>query len=251
MSARLAHIFRHPVKAHGREEIPAVELTARRCLPWDRHWAVAHELSHFDASAPAWMPCANFQRGARTPALMAITARLDEAAGELTLNHPELPELRFRPESEGARLIEWLAPISPAERFRPRALVRAPGVAMTDTQFPSISIQNLASNAAMSAHLGRALSIHRWRANLWLDGLEPWAERDWIGRHLRIGGVVLRLREAIGRCNATAADPATGVIDTDMLRALREVLGCQDFGLYAEVVEGGRIARGDRAEILP
>lgn len=250
MTVRLAHIFRHPVKAHGREELARVALTARRCLPFDRHWAVAHDLSHFDPDAHIWMPCANFQRGARTPSLMAITARFDEERAELTLNHPDLPELRFHPETEGARLIEWLAPISPTERFRPRRLVRAPGVAMTDTDFPSISIQNLASNAAMSAHLERELSIHRWRANLWLDGLDPWEERGWIGHHLRIGDTVLHVREAIGRCKATAADPSTGRIDTDTLKGLREVLGCEDFGVYAVVVEGGAIARGDRVEIL-
>lgn len=247
---RLAHIFRHPVKAHGREELATATLAPRRCLPWDRHWAVAHEVSHFDPDAPMWMPCANFQRGARTPALMAITAAFDEGTGVLTLNHPDLPEVRFRPEDEGERLIEWLLPISPDGRFRPRRLIRAPGVAMTDTDFPSISVLNLASNAAFSAHVGRDLSLHRWRANLWLDGLDPWVERDWVGRHLRIGGALLHLREPIFRCNATAADPATGVIDTDTLRGMRETHGDQQFGLYAVVVEGGTITRNDRVELL-
>ena len=37
MTATLARIVRHPVKAHGREELDAVTLAAGRCLPWDRH----------------------------------------------------------------------------------------------------------------------------------------------------------------------------------------------------------------------
>ncbi len=250
MSGRLAHIFRHPVKAHGREELASVSLSAGRTLPWDRHWAVTHEASHYDADAPMWMPCANFQRGARTPALMAIEARLDEGTRRLTLRHPDLGALEFDPETEGPRLIEWLRPISPEDRFRPRALITAPDRGMTDTDYPSISIKNLASNAALGAHMGRELSIHRWRGNLWLDGFAPWEEANWTGRRLRIGGAVLEVRERVGRCKATAADPRNGRIDADTLRALREVVGAQDFGVYGVVVESGVVTQGDRVEVI-
>lgn len=250
MTARLAHILRHPIKAHGREELASVVLSAGAALPWDRHWAVAHEMSKFDPAAPGWVRCANFQRAARTPALMAIAARFDEATGEMELTHPDLPPLVFHPETEGPRLIDWLAPISPTEGFRPRALVRAPGVAMTDSDYPSVSIKNLASNAALGAQMGRDLSIHRWRGNLWLDGLAPWEEFGWIGRRLRIGAAVLEVRERVGRCKATTADPQTGLVDADTLGALRQAVGEQDFGVFAVVVEGGRIAPGDRVEVL-
>lgn len=247
---RLAHIFRHPIKAHGREELASVVLSAGAALPWDRHWAVAHAASKFDAAAPAWTPCPNFQRAARTPALMAITSRFDEATGRLTLAHPELPPLEFDPETEGARLIDWLAPISPDDRFAPRALVRAPGVAMSDCDYPSLSIQNLASNAALGRHMGRDLSIHRWRANLWIEGAAAWAEFGWIGQRLRIGAAELELRERIGRCKATTVAPETGLVAGDTLAALREVVGEQDFGVYAVVTKGGRIAAGDPVEMI-
>lgn len=250
MTGRLAHIFRHPIKAHGREELASVVLSAGRSLPWDRHWAVMHDLSKFDPAAPAWTSCANFQRGARTPAVMAIAAEFDEASGRMRLTHPDLPDLSFDPETEGARLIDWLAPISPAERFRPVALVRAPDVAMTDSDYPSVSIKNIASNAALSAHMGVDLSIHRWRGNLWLDGLAPWQEFDWIGRRLRVGDTLLEVRERVGRCKATTANPATGVVDADTLAGLRQVVGEQDFGVFAVVINGGRIAPGDRIEVL-
>lgn len=250
MTGRLAHIYRHPIKAHGREELASVLLSEGASLPWDRHWAVAHEASKFDAASPAWTSCAHFQRGARTPALMAISAVFDEEAGLLTLTHPALPPLTFRPETEGDRLIDWLAPISPTDRFRPRALVHAPGVAMTDSDFPSVSIKNLASNAALAAHMGRDLSRDRWRGNLWIDGFAPWAEFDWIGRRLQIGETVLEVRERIGRCKATTANPETGEIDADTLAGLRSLVGAQDFGVYAVVVRGGRIAAHDRIEVI-
>ena len=250
MTVTLAHIFRHPIKAHGREELASVVLSAGAGLPWDRHWAVAHDLSKFDAAAPSWMPCANFQRGARTAAVMAIASRFDDATGEMELSHPDLPALRFHPDTEGARLVEWLAPISPEERLRPVALVRAPGCGMTDTDYPSVSIKNLASNADLGRHMGRDLSIHRWRGNLWLDGLAPWAEFDWIDKRLRVGDTLLDVRERVGRCKATTANPETGRVDADTLGALRELVGEQDFGVFAVVLEGGTIQRGDRIEVL-
>ncbi|MDT8854428.1 MOSC N-terminal beta barrel domain-containing protein [Paracoccaceae bacterium Fryx2] len=250
MTLRLAHICRHPIKAHGREDLASVRLSAEACLPWDRHWAVAHAASTFDRAAPEWTPCSQFQRAARTPTLMAISASYDEATGRMHLRHPDLPDLDFLPETEGARLINWLAPISPQDAFRPVALVKAPGRGMTDSDFPSVSIKNLASNAALSAHLGVALSRHRWRGNLWLDGLASWAEFDLIGRSLRIGDAVLEVREAIGRCKATTADPETGIVDADTLAGLRALIGAQHFGVYAVVTNGGSIAVNAPVEVL-
>ena len=181
---------------------------------------------------------------------MAITAVFDEGTGEMTLRHPDLAELRFHPETEGARLIDWLAPISPDDRFAPVALVKAPGVAMTDSDYPTLSIKSLTSNAALAAHMGQPLSIHRWRGNLWVDGFAPWAEFDWIGRQLQVGETRLEVRERVGRCKATSANPETGVIDADTLRGLREVVGEQDFGVFAVVLQGGRIQPGDRVEVI-
>lgn len=247
---RLASICRHPIKAHGRESLASVRLLAGQAMPWDRHWAVAHDLSKFDPAAPAWTACASFQRGARTPALMAIRAVFDEASGVMELSHPARPLLRFRPDDEGAALIDWLLPISPAERFRPVALVKAPGVAMTDSDYPTLSVKNLASNAAVATHLGQEISPDRWRGNLWLEGFEPFAEFDWIGRQLRIGETVLEIRERIGRCKATTADPETGEVNADTLGALRALVGAQDFGVYAVVSKGGEIRPGDKVEVV-
>jgi hypothetical protein len=181
---------------------------------------------------------------------MAIAAQFDEVTGRLALTHPDLPALQFFPETEGQRLIDWLAAISPDEKFRPVALVQALGTAMTDTDYPSISIKNLASNTALGRHMGKDLSIHRWRGNLWLDGLAPWAEFDWIGKRLRIGDTLLEVRERVGRCKATTANPETGRVDADTLAALREVVGEQDFGVFAVVLTGGEIRRGDKIEVL-
>jgi uncharacterized protein YcbX len=123
-------------------------------------------------------------------------------------------------------------------------VVRA-GVGMTDTAFPSISILNRASLTALAGRLGMDLAMERFRGNLWLEGLAPFAEFDLVGRKIRVGEAVLAVREPITRCLATAVDPATGERDADTLGALEAGWGHRDFGVYAEVVDGGRVAVGD------
>lgn len=249
MTARLAAIWRHPVKAHGREALERVRLTAGQTLPWDRTWAVAHEVAKL--SGGNWVPCANFTRGAKVPALMAITAALDEAREEVTLRHPELHPLTFSPDHEPDRFLDWIAPLMPADRAAPAAIIRAAGAGFTDSPFPSISVNNAASLAALEGQLRSPLSRDRFRGNLWVEGWAPWAEFDLVGRRLRVGDAVLAVEVRIGRCLATATDPKTGFRDADTLGALEAGWGHTQFGVYATVAAGGEIAVGDPVEVLP
>lgn len=242
MSATLAGIWRHPIKALSREGLDGVRLTAGAGLPWDRHWAVTHEASKY---AGGWAHKMNFLRGVTGPSLMAVTAVLDDAGAWVTLRHPQRPDLGFAPgdEADAPRLIEWLDPIWPEDKPRPTGIVTA-GRPMTDVPDPWVAINNMASQRAVAQRLGALdLSIHRWRGNLWIEGFAPWEEFDLVGREIRIGDAVLAVRERITRCKATMANPDTGRRDLDTLGAL-EAWDHQDFGVYAEVIRGGDIAKG-------
>ena len=243
MTGRLAQICRHPIKGHGRETLASVRLLAGECLPWDRHWAVAHEAARLE---PGWNPCVNFARGAKAPELMAIESHLDEATGTVTLRHPTRGEMCFRPDDPAALpgFLDWVRPLNPANRAQPARIVSA-ARGMTDSDFPSVSILSTSSLADLSACMGTDLSPHRFRGNLWLEGAAPWAEFDWIGREIRIGGATLRIDERITRCNSTKVNPATGAPDAETLSALDAAFGHQDFGVYATVIKGGPVATGD------
>jgi uncharacterized protein YcbX len=248
MTGEVTTIQRHPLKSHGREALQSVVLSAGMDMPWDRHWAVAHEAAKL--SEGEWAPCANFSRGSKAPGLMAINARLDEAKGELTLSHPDLPDLTFRPDdaNDVARFIDWVRPICPADRAQPARIYSVAGRAMTDTDYPSVSLIGLASNRALGEYIGQDLSPLRWRSNFWIEGLRPFEEREWIGHEMRLGEAVLRVEEPKVRCLATTANPATGIRDTDTLKALNAMCGHQDFGVYAKVVKGGAVQVGARLE---
>lgn len=250
MEGAVTALWRHPIKSHGREELSGVTLSAGQALPWDRYWAVQHDNS--TGPAEGWSPYQNFMVGTRTPGLAGLWADLDEDAGRLHLRHDRLGSFDFHPDDAGEAqaFFAWLAPILPENRAQPRRIVRAGTRGMTDTDFPSVSIMNASSHRAVSQRLGRPLEPERWRGNIWFDGLAPWEEFDWIGRRVRIGGAVLAVHDRIERCLHTAANPRTGDRDADTLGTLEAGWGHRDFGVYAEVVEGGPVAPGDRVEVL-
>lgn len=249
MTATVAHLCRHPIKSGGFEELARVALTAGRAFPFDREWAVAHAAAKLGTVTTGWASKLNFLRGWGSADLMAVSSSSDEVARRVTLRHPRAEAITVSPDdpADQARLIDWLRPFWPDRRPEPAAVVHVPGVPMTDVPDPYVAVLNLASNRAVSQRLGQALSIHRWRGNIWLDGLAPWEEFDLVGRDLRIGTAVLHVEQRITRCRATEANPETGRFDAATLAALNEGCGHQDFGVYARVIHGGDLAIGDAA----
>lgn len=247
MTATLARITRHPIKAHGREDLASVTLTAGRCLPFDRLWAVAQEGAVLE---DGWTRCQMFTRGAKSPALMAVTCRLDEAARRVTLAHPDRGEITIAPDDPAdlPAFLAWAAPLNAPGRPAPARIVSA-GRGMTDSPFESVAVLGMGSLRALGQRIGRDLSPHRFRGNLWIEGTAPFEEFDWVGQEITVGAARLRVVERITRCTATEADPATGRRDAPVLSVLEEAWGHRDFGVYAEVVGGGAVALGDAVTV--
>ena len=253
VTARLAHICRHPIKSIGWELLDGIALTPDRTLPWDRHWALTHEAARFATAAPAWRPKRDFVRGVAAPPLLPVAARLSEAGRSLQLTHPRRPDLTIDPDSPAGSdaLVDWIAPLWPDTRPAPARLVSVGAdQALTDQDRPLVSILNLASLREMSDRLGHTLSIHRLRGNLWLDALPPWAELEWVGQTISIGAAQLEVLEPIERCLAINGSPETGTADAQFFEGLDRAFGHNDFGIFARVTRGGTIALGDSATPL-
>ena len=244
--SRLVALWRHPIKGIGREALDAVELEPGAPMPLDRAWALLQEGA---PDTDEWQVRRHFLQSAAGPSLMAVGASWDGEA--LTLSHPDRPDLRIDPDRDGDALREWVAPIWPDERPAPARLVRAPERSMADNGWASVSIVNMASVDALTEAAGAPIDVRRFRANLAVEGLEPWEEWGWIGRRLRAGEVEMEVAERIGRCRATEADPVTGRREHDPVALLRRGWGHTDFGVYAKVLTRGRVAVGDPVTLLP
>lgn len=246
MTVSVAQIWRHPIKAHGFEALERSAIKAGQTMPWDRVWAVTHEASQ--AKDGAWASCTNFSRGAKAPQLMAVRANLDEDTEVLTLSHPNLIDLSFHPDDpeDVDRFLDWISAVMPKNRATSTGIVRTTGQGMTDSASPSVSLGNLATLRALEGLAGQSLDTRRFRLNVWVEGLDPYEELNWLNRTMQIGDVAFEVRDhPIIRCASTMANPDTGQRDADPLVVMEANWGHQEFGITLIAKNSGDIALGD------
>lgn len=240
MERRLAHIWRHPIKGIGAEAIDAVDLAPDEAVIGDRVWAL---LNANATDTDDWQPRRNFIQVASGPKIAAVN--IETRGTHFALSHPDREDFLFDPKEGGGPLGAWLGDLWPTERPAPARLVRSPVQGMTDVEFASVSIGNLASLRALSQKVGFDVDMRRFRINLWLDGLAPWEEIDLLNGPLQLGTATLEPVEPIERCRAPDANPATGLRDIGMLPTLEDGWKTRDFGVYFKVSKAGRIQVGD------
>lgn len=86
----------------------------------------------------------------------------------------------------------------------------------------------------------------RFRGNLMVSGLAPWAENDLVDRELTgPGGLRLQVIKRIERCAATNVDPETGARDMQIPKALMKNYGHVDCGIYCRILADGTLVEGD------
>jgi uncharacterized protein YcbX len=248
-SLRLDALHRYPVKGLSPEPMDHATLTAGDYFPGDRLFAVENGPSGFDPAAPVHQPKIKFLMLMRDEALAQLDTRYDPEDGTLTIRqggaiaaHGDLAQ----PEGRAA-IEDFLTRTMPGSLRGPARMLSAPaGYRFTDSPRGFVSLLNLASVAALETMTGAAVDPLRFRANLHVTGLRPWAELDLVDRTLTTeGGVRLRIHKRTQRCAATNVDPVTGQRDLAIPRTLAQHLGHTDCGVYAEVLEGGVLTVGE------
>jgi hypothetical protein len=244
---RVEHIYRYPVKGLSAEALAEVHLDPGETLPGDRKFALAHGDAPFDEASPAWLQKQHFATLMENERLAALHAAWDDRREVLVLRPPDGKALTASTATaEGrAAIAAFLADLLGHEvRGRPR-FVTSPGHSFSDHRNKVVSLINLASLAALERAMGRSLDPLRFRANVYFSGLPAWAEFDWVGRTIELGGATLRITKRIPRCAATEVNPLTARRDCDPVQGLWDGFGHPDLGVYGRVEAGGRVAVGD------
>lgn len=94
--------------------------------------------------------------------------------------------------------------------------------------------------------VGAKLDPQRFRPNILvqIDDGAPFAEDEWVGKVLRIGGLRMRVDQRDSRCVVTTIDPVTTERMPAILRTIaRERQGC--LGVYGTTVAPGTVAVND------
>jgi uncharacterized protein len=213
------------------------------------------------------------ERGAMVSAtrvgpLLAVEADHDAEAGTLALRFPDgatvagpvslgAPEsVRFYDETLRVRPLNGAFAAALSEHCgTPLRLFAAPAErpGVDRGRDGAATLLSRASLERLRAVAGAASPVdpRRFRMTFGLDGLAAHEEDAWMGRDVRVGGALLRVGGHVGRCALTTRQPDTGTVDFKTLhhlRAYRDDMPATEplpFGVYAHVLEPGRVRVGD------
>ncbi len=249
----IAQIYSYPVKGLTGASHEQISLTAGDCLPYDRAWAIEAGSRKFDPANPSYFPKANFLMLMRDEKMAALDTTFDEDSKVLTVFRGGKQVARgCLSDKLGCQLLEQFFAAYAKDSLRGGApkIVSAENHSFSDVPAKWVSIINLASVKDLERVARKPVHPLRFRGNIYLEGLEPWEEFNWLDRTLTIGGEpVLEVTERTTRCAAINVDPETGARDMTLPRTLDIGFGHQDCGIYARVAANGKIAVGDKVTV--
>src|SRR6266403_2427714 len=245
--ARIASIYRYPVKGLSPELLPRVALGVGQTLPADRRYAIENGPSGFEPASPVWMPKSYFLMLMRVERLAGLHSHFEDNSNHLTIRENGIVVARGNLESaEGRAAIEaFFATNFAGELKGPPKVISGDGHSFSDVARKVVSIINLDSIAAIEAIVGLPVHPLRFRANLYVSGWPAWHEFELLGQTLAIGDARLKVVKRITRCAAINVDPETAARDLNIPPAMMRRLGHNECGIYAEVIDGGTIGIGD------
>ncbi|MEU6643078.1 MOSC domain-containing protein [Saccharomonospora sp. NPDC046836] len=257
MTGNVDSLYVYPIKGLSPQRLAAATLEPGEGIPHDRVFALARPDGRYVPGITRPLPKTQFFMLARDERLAGLATHLDPASGMLRVHVDGRQVL--------ATTLTTDTGAADAAAFFGRALGRAPedppvlarveGRRFTDVSVVSdammnaISLVNLASVRDLAQRIGRHVDPLRFRANVYVDGLPPWCERDLVGSEMRIGRLRLRVVLKTKRCAATEVDPATARRDLRVPRLLAQEYGHIEMGCYAEVLGGGTLRPGDTVHL--
>ena len=110
----------------------------------------------------------------------------------------------------------------------------------------SISLINKKSISDFSNKISTNIEIERFRANIYIDGIAAWEERDWIGKTININNINFFVSDEISRCSATNLKPSTDIVTINLPNQLKKTYDHINMGLYIVPQQNGVISKGDK-----
>ena len=220
MVGTVSEIWRYPVKSMAGEKLDSASL-AEKGLEGDRRWALVDGTTH---------RAGKLFTATEDKQLMTYRAQID-GDGVVVVT----------PDGGARSLDDALVSRLGRDSGRPLSLRDQAGDNFDDSP---VLIVNLSTVAAFSLEARTAVDHRRFRANFYIEGLEPDEEVRWIGRHLRVGTAQLEVVKRCERCVVITHDPDTTVTSPALLRVLTQTSEtCM--GVYCRVVRPGLVAVGD------
>ena len=115
--------------------------------------------------------------------------------------------------------------------------------------FNSMSLINLNSIKDFEKKVNEIIEPQRFRANFYIDGIDPWEERNWIGKIIKINNVSFKVEKNIPRCVAINLKPKTDDNSLNLLQSLKKSYNHFDMGIYLVSLDDGKVEIGNNIEV--
>ena len=141
--------------------------------------------------------------------------------------------------------------------------LKRPIVLMKNNEFPffdtsisnkvdfvnSVSLLNIQSINDFQKKIDKEIEPSIFRGNICIDGIEPWKEREWIGKTIKINNVSFKVEKNIPRCVAINLKPQTDDNSFNLLQSLKKTYNHFEMGIYLTVLDDGKINIGDTINV--
>jgi len=216
----VSEIWRYPVKSMAGERLDSAALTETG-IEGDRRWALV------DGTANR---AGKLLTGTEEKRLMTYHARLKGDDVEVVV-----------PAGDTRRLDDALVSEVGRESGRPLTVRDLAGANFDDSP---VLLVNVSTIAGFALAAGMKVDHRRFRANLYIDGLEHEEELGWIGRRLLVGSAELEVVKRCERCAVITMDPDSTAATPSLLRVLTKTSDtCM--GVYCRVARHGKVSVGD------
>jgi uncharacterized protein len=254
----ISGLYRHPLKGFTPERLDEAYLTKDAFFPFDRVYALEVGASGYRREDPRFISKMKYAVLARFAAVAKLTTRYDEITETLfidgrrfTLSQPASQHALERHIETILANFEDYNPITHPLKLLDIREGMVDRFRFTDSAKGFLSLLNLNSLRDLSKRLGQTLDPLRLRANIWVEGWQPFEDHGFVGKLIRLGGdkgPILEVLKPIVRCAATHVNPETAERDIDICTHLWEQYGHKDCGIYARVIQGGVIHIGDAVD---
>jgi uncharacterized protein YcbX len=258
MSATISSINYCPVKSVSFQSVKNCKIKKNIGIIGDRVFAFAKDLDSEQAKLFEKNP--NERKGKwnkvltlkNSPALNKYNFVFKDKKLTLTLKDKEILSIDINQSSEREALSNKIAELESSLK-QPITLMKNDNFPFFDTSISkkvdfvnSVSLLNIQSINDFEMKVSKKIENSIFRGNICIDGIDPWKEREWIGKTIKINNVSFKVEKNIQRCVAINLKPQSDDNSFNLLQLLKKTYNHFDMGIYLTALDDGDISIGNQ-----
>jgi len=258
MSILISSIHYHPVKSLSSQSVNSCEIKKKQGILNDRLFAFSKIINTEKAKLVEKNPnernLNNFLTLKNSPVLNKYNFIYKNNKLTLMLQSNELISISANNLKQRSLLINKLVELE-SSLLKPIFLMQNQEFPFYDTShsnkvFNSISLINLNSVQDFSKQINEKVESQRFRGNLYIDGVEAWEERNWIGKMIKINDIYFKVERNIPRCTAINLKPNTDNKELNLLKSLKKTYNHFEMGIYLRSLNEGEVKVGNEIILI-